>query len=85
MGAGLVDEERGLLRDDFEDGAGVGHVDKSVGAEHEAQQAAVPAVVGDALCSQLGEISSRQNQAANLAEVIIHEEKIIAVGHGVDG
>ena len=40
--------ERGLLRNDFEDGVGVGDVHESVGTEHETQQIAVAAVVGDA-------------------------------------
>ena len=31
-----------LLRDDFEDGVGVGDVHETVGAEHETEQTALP-------------------------------------------
>lgn len=41
--------EKSLLRghDDFEDSVGVGNVDESVSAEHEAQQEAVSAIIDD--------------------------------------
>ena len=57
--------ERGLVRDDFEDGVAVGDVQQSVGAEHETQQAAAPAVVVDAGHTGLGEVRAAQNNAAN--------------------
>ena len=53
---GLVDGERGLLRDDFEDGVGVGDVHKSVGAEQETQQDTIPATVDIADSTELVEI-----------------------------
>jgi len=57
--------ERGLVRDDFEDGVAVGDVQESVGAEHGTQQAAAPAVVVDAGHTGLGEVRAAQNNAAN--------------------
>jgi hypothetical protein len=59
--------EIGLLQDDFEDGVGVGDVHESVGVEHETQQAAAPAVVGDAGHVRLGEVGAAENNAANPA------------------
>jgi hypothetical protein len=38
--------ERGLLRDDFEDGVGIGDVHESIRAQHQAEQHALAAVIG---------------------------------------
>ena len=73
--------ERGLLQDDFEDGVGVGDVHESVGVEHETQQAAAPAVVGDAGHVRLGEVGAAENNAANPAAAEVHEEQIVVVVH----
>jgi len=73
--------ERGLLQDDFEDGVGVRDVHESVGVEHETQQAAAPAVVGDAGHARLGEVGAAENNAANPAAAEVHEEQIVVVVH----
>jgi hypothetical protein len=74
--------ESGLLQEDFEDGVAVGDVHESVGAEHETQQAAAPAAVGDAGHAGLGEVGAAEDNAANPAAAEVHEEQIVVVVHG---
>ena len=73
--------ETGLLRDDFEDGVAVGDVQESVGAEHKTQQAAAPAIVGNAGHARLGEVGAAENKAANPAAAEVRDEQIVVVVH----
>jgi hypothetical protein len=45
-----------LLRNNFENAAGIGHVHETFRAEHQTEQTAVAATIGNALSSKLGEI-----------------------------
>ena len=74
--------ERGLVRDDFEDGVAVGDVQESVGAEHGTQQAAAPAVEVDAGHTGLGEVRAAENNAANPDSAEVYEEQIVVVVYG---
>ena len=73
--------ETGLLRDDLEDGVAVGDVQESVGAEHKTQQAAAPAIVGNAGHARLGEVGAAENKAANPAGAEVRDEQIVVVVH----
>ena len=79
----MQQSRRGLRRDDFEDGAAVGDIDEAVRTEHQAQQAALAAGVGNAGRAELGEIGSGQNKTPHLAEVEVDEQEVIAVGDWV--
>ena len=64
-----------LLRDDFEDGVGVGDVHESVSIEHETQQTAVPAVVDIVDSAEPVEIRLVQDDASDLAAVKTRKEQ----------